>query len=336
MKYGIVVGRFQPFHSGHKSLLDRALSETDVVLVCVGSSNEPRTFKNPWTFSERCEMINRSLSDDQRIRVQFVPIEDFLYDDQKWLTNFSERVLSRTKDHQSITVFGHGKNQDTLYYLSLINSNFDYVEHNLQFAISGTQIRNSLFFDGPPLLTLDMPNGTLDYLLEFEKTQEYHDLSNRAEKIAQTKLIHQSYQFPPIFVSADAFVIHEGRLLLIKTKAGTYALPGGHVNHDETILDAAYRELKEETGLARSNVVELKEQASLVFDKPDRDERYRMITHVWIINAFSDSELHVQAGDDAAEAFWIEIEKFYNLPKNNFRADHWHIIDYVFDRIRIR
>ncbi|OGL36542.1 hypothetical protein A3E49_01205 [Candidatus Saccharibacteria bacterium RIFCSPHIGHO2_12_FULL_49_19] len=53
---------------------------------------------------------------------------------------------------------------------------------------------------------------------------------------------------------ATITVIDDGKVLLVKRKQtgfmdGYYATPGGHVDADETIREAAVRELKEETGL---------------------------------------------------------------------------------------
>lgn len=58
-------------------------------------------------------------------------------------------------------------------------------------------------------------------------------------------------QFPKIGVSACVW--RDGRVLLAqraKPPVGVWALPGGHVEAGETLLDAARRELMEETGLS--------------------------------------------------------------------------------------
>ena len=54
-------------------------------------------------------------------------------------------------------------------------------------------------------------------------------------------------------LGAIAVVVHEGRVLLVKRRkspnAGTWGFPGGHVEWGETALQAAVRELAEETGV---------------------------------------------------------------------------------------
>ena len=46
---GIIVGRFQTFHNGHKDMIDRAVELCEEVGIFIGSSQESGTFKNPVT-----------------------------------------------------------------------------------------------------------------------------------------------------------------------------------------------------------------------------------------------------------------------------------------------
>jgi len=54
----LVIGRFQPFHKGHELLVKKALKENDLTIVAIGSSQESRTKKNPFSFNERKKMIS--------------------------------------------------------------------------------------------------------------------------------------------------------------------------------------------------------------------------------------------------------------------------------------
>ena len=54
---GLVVGRFQPLHGGHVQLIRLALNECSSVVVAVGSSTEPQSLRNPFTFEERRAML---------------------------------------------------------------------------------------------------------------------------------------------------------------------------------------------------------------------------------------------------------------------------------------
>jgi len=132
-----------------------------------------------------------------------------------------------------------------------------------------------------------------------------------------------TYDYPRPMVSVDAVVFREreGRLELLLIRrgqppfAGRHALPGGFVEMDEELPDAAARELREETGL---DGVALEQLAA--FGRPDRDPRGRCISiaFVGILERGGDQ---VAGGDDAAEAGWHDTAE---LPPLAF--DHDEII----------
>ncbi len=124
-------------------------------------------------------------------------------------------------------------------------------------------------------------------------------------------------QYPRPSVTADtaAFTVAPGRLGLRLCVAlvrrgnhpdmGRYALPGGFLNMDETSLEAAARELEEETGIRG-----LALRRFGVFDALDRDPRTRVIT-VGHYGLAPLGTLHPRGGDDAAAAglFGISVKK---------------------------
>ena len=56
--YLVFIGRFQPFHNGHKRVIDHALELSKKVIVLVGSVDQPRCTRNPFTFQERKDIHN--------------------------------------------------------------------------------------------------------------------------------------------------------------------------------------------------------------------------------------------------------------------------------------
>jgi len=104
--------------------------------------------------------------------------------------------------------------------------------------------------------------------------------------------------------------------------------PGGFVRRDETLLDGALRELREETRLKLPRPVlkgSLKAQA--VFDHPDRSQRGRTITHAYYFD-FPAGELPAVRGeDDAAKAEWVSVADAL-AGEEQFFEDHFHILEH--------
>lgn len=107
----------------------------------------------------------------------------------------------------------------------------------------------------------------------------------------------------------------EWKILLIERKyppfQGKWALPGGFVERDEDLPDAARRELLEETGVQLQGLAQIG-----TFGKPDRDPRKRVISVAYcaILHELFDT----QAGDDAAKATWFPVDA---LPELAFDHD---------------
>ena len=75
---GLLIGRFQPFHRGHLSVVRtiRAERPDDSLLLGIGSAQESFTWKNPFAAGERFEMIARAIAEADLDRVEIVPIPD--------------------------------------------------------------------------------------------------------------------------------------------------------------------------------------------------------------------------------------------------------------------
>ena len=119
-------------------------------------------------------------------------------------------------------------------------------------------------------------------------------------------------------------------VLLIQQKYGKYkkkwSLPGGLVKEEEGLLNAAKRELKEETGVKAKNL----EQLFTFGDDINRDHRSRVIS-VAYFGTVRPSKMKLEASTDAIDAKWVEIEKIGKLP-----YDHREIIDKAYDRLKAK
>jgi nicotinamide-nucleotide adenylyltransferase len=63
----LVVGRFQPFHNGHKALIRKAVEDCVDVTVGIGSSNAKQSLRNPFTFEERRQLVEAAMGTAVRV-----------------------------------------------------------------------------------------------------------------------------------------------------------------------------------------------------------------------------------------------------------------------------
>jgi nicotinamide-nucleotide adenylyltransferase len=75
MKRGFYIGRFQPYHNGHHSVLDRIARSVDEIIIGIGSAQLSHTPENPFTSGERVLMITRALA-SLGCPFYVIPIED--------------------------------------------------------------------------------------------------------------------------------------------------------------------------------------------------------------------------------------------------------------------
>lgn len=125
------------------------------------------------------------------------------------------------------------------------------------------------------------------------------------------------------------FTIQSGELKVLLVKrafepfAGQYAIPGGFVLENESLEEAAMRELREETGVADVYLEQL-----YSFGDPGRDPRGRVVTVAYFA-LISSEHSRLEAGTDAAAANWFPID---GVPELAF--DHARILDYALERLR--
>ena len=105
------------------------------------------------------------------------------------------------------------------------------------------------------------------------------------------------------------------KVLLVKRSnhpsIGFWAAPGGFVELREDLFAGAARELEEETGLKGLPLKQLE-----TWGKWDRGLRWRVITTSFL--ALINGEMPVKAGDDAAEAAWMDVELKEEPAKEEF------------------
>ncbi len=335
-KTAVVIGRFQPFHNQHAALIEEALRIADDVVVLVGGSFKPRTPKDPFTFDERMKLIYSwfDTTGTSRVRINVSPIRDYIYSDATWAENVQRTVRATNSEDKGIVIVGCNKDESS-FYLKMFPQ---WALHEMPYdeKVDATEIRE-VVFNERSLHFLDgvLHPQNIEFIREFQKTDEFKTLQVEKKMIEKYKKAWEAAPYPPTFVTADAVVIQNGHILLVRRKAapgaGLLALPGGFLDQKETIEQAVVRELREETKIKvpapvlMGSIKEMK-----VFDAPNRSARGRTITHAALITLTGDKMPKVKGSDDAAHAGWYPLG---SLKSQDFFEDHYDIINYFKSRV---
>lgn len=152
---------------------------------------------------------------------------------------------------------------------------------------------------------------------------------DKEEEFLQT--YHQeNYDRPSIAVDMAVFTVKskdvnnirkltQKQLSLLLIKRGTppfensWALPGGFLRRGETLEAAAYRELKEETGVEDVYLSQLHS-----YSDPNRDPRGWIVSNAFMALA-SEERFQLQSGTDAVDAKWFQVS--YHLTEETVESN---------------
>jgi 8-oxo-dGTP diphosphatase len=139
-----------------------------------------------------------------------------------------------------------------------------------------------------------------------------------------------SYDYPRPMVTADVAVLRlesVPEILLVQRRdppyAKKWALPGGFMEMEESLEEAARRELLEETGIRAGEMIRFN-----TYDRPGRDPRGRTITQVFVM-VWKREMGEPSAGSDARALAWFDLT---GLPELAF--DHGEIVEDVIRMMR--
>jgi 8-oxo-dGTP diphosphatase len=143
--------------------------------------------------------------------------------------------------------------------------------------------------------------------------------------------VQYDYPRPALTVDCVVFGLDEGDLKVLLIKRGVepfkskWALPGGFVHEDETLDEAARRELEEETSVKQLFLEQL-----YTFGDPGRDPRGRVVSVAYYALVRL-SDHGVKAATDAGEAAWFSV---WDLPRLAF--DHDEILQMALARLKAK
>jgi bifunctional NMN adenylyltransferase/nudix hydrolase len=341
----VIIGRFQPFHKGHRRLFDHASQHSDQTLVLIGSAFRPRSEKNAFKWTERADFIRNAMkASGSTADITCLPLIDTLYDDRTWAGNVRTaidlhlRTQKVAREDAKIVLVGHDKDESSRYLRWF--PEFEAVAVDAERAgdkvLNATDMRAGLFLTAMPLARLRDTFGEVetdqvlawmerspDEVARIKAEAEY----NQAYRQNYSKAVAAfGYEIPAD--CADAVVVQNGHILLVERAnapgKGLYALPGGHLQK-ETAQEAAIRELIEETRLnIPRKLLEGRIAARQVFDHPDRSERGWVRTEAFKFELIDGkAQEKVKGADDAKRAFWLPVNQ---LTPDVMFEDHFDII----------
>jgi len=331
----VFIGRFQPFHLGHKSIIDNGLSKAKKILVLIGSANQAPNIRNPWHWLDRAKMIQMHYENTEfKNRIECAPLEDRTYNDAAWISQVQEIVAERTMSTDKICLLGHQKDGSS-YYLKLFPQWDSMGFPNIP-PINATDIREGYWGITHEHYEHYLSSEMISYLCSHQKSYHYKNIKEEFEFCEKYKKQWSIAPYTPIFSTVDAVVVQSGNILLVERKSfpgrGLWAMPGGFLEPNERILDGVLRELKEET---RLKVPEKVLRGSLVardvFDDPYRSSRGRTITNAFLFKLEDDVVLPKAKGrSDAKQAIWFPIA---SVKRAMMFEDHFDIIHNLLARI---
>lgn len=151
-KFAVVIGRFQPLHFGHLSIISKALEQAETVAIYIGSSNNTGTSRNPYDYLVRLNMIY-GVADyfyfDSHKKIYIKPLKDReeIKDDSAWGKYFLDCIKEDFGAKPDLLVQGADEERNNWFtkedmvgidILSVSRDNID---------ISATKLRQMLIDD---------------------------------------------------------------------------------------------------------------------------------------------------------------------------------------------
>jgi nicotinamide-nucleotide adenylyltransferase len=166
------VGRFQPFHRGHLSVIEDLLPKFDQVLVVIGSSDKFRTLENPFTVGERHAMVKATLDNlgvkSEKFKV--VPLTD-LDNDEKWVGHF----VKTCPDFEAIALTDNPRVEK----LFRKNGKKKIIKTKKKYAISATVVREEIAKGSD--LQKYLPQPVIAFLQKIGAARKIVDIAEEVE-----------------------------------------------------------------------------------------------------------------------------------------------------------
>lgn len=335
----VFIGRFQPFHNGHLSVVKKALKMSENVTIVIGSHDAPPNVRNIFSSTVRINMITSCLTESEQKRVKYVPQVDHTYNFDRWIAGVQSGVAAVEahhgwRDKTKTGIIGFEKDASSFYLRAF--PSWERVDVPELEKLNATSIREDyLRYHYNEFFRLHkavLPPAVVDIMAKMSDTPVVKNMRKEFAFIEDYKKQWANSPYPPTFVTVDTVLVQSGHVLLVERGAapgeGLWALPGGFLNNQEFIQDAVIRELREETcvdvpvPVLKGSIVK-----SHVYDDPWRSQRGRTITHAFLIKLNDQAPLpRVKGSDDAKRAKWVS---FSEVNRQEMFEDHYDILEHM-------
>lgn len=309
MKY-VYIGRFQPFHKGHKAIVDltvKMMKPGDTFTIIIGSADQQETERNPLSASQRKEMLSIEL---EGYPVTISTINDSPYNYDLWIEHLCAKMLGfKSATHEdflekqedfikgfsNICIVGMENVEEyidriTKYYTYAPTEHFDlgisshiFSELETQTSVHGSSIRTLVCSEDRGRLEnfySDIKDFVSEKVLAYLKTVNFPLIVYNAYVNGINYAASTGCKYNSCFMTVDNIVFDKflDQVLLIKRKDnGKLAIPGGFAEPYMNMKDNALRELEEETSITakmlKDAFVKIDELEPTLIDAPYRDPR---------------------------------------------------------------
>lgn len=177
--YGLYIGRFQPFHKGHKSVIDKMLEECDKIIIAIGSAQAEFTENNPYRYEYRRWMIEKVYPTiHDRIIIVGIYDREHPADDKSW----GEYLINEIKTSINVIpdVIYQGKEDKHDHWFESFNIPIVEVDRGI-LEISGTKVRNAILNDHILSFLAYVPSALHQEYEDLRTTLKYIDAKSKGE-----------------------------------------------------------------------------------------------------------------------------------------------------------
>ena len=167
-RLGLYLGRFQPLHIGHASIIDQMLKECKSVVIAIGSAHESGTERNPFSYGLRKTLIEETYR-DQLDRISIIPVYDRekYSDDPSWGDYLINNVLATCYDLFPDVIYEGDDSVNTNWY-----DDYDIPivrVHRCNIPISGTFLRLAIRENNKDFVLSHLPTQIHKFYDELRK-----------------------------------------------------------------------------------------------------------------------------------------------------------------------